>query len=272
MGLDILGGILSGVGGIFQNRAASQAAKDQARLNNQYTQQYGAANKNIIDQLTAQTSSSTGGGSSQSSTRSVQDVDMFNRPEILAAYAPMEQRFRQLIEGRLGQPSAVTEGEIASTLRGINRSSEGAMRQVANLAGGRGLSAQQMQAAGTPIATARTGQIADFLSSIPQVERGRQAEDLALAQGAIGQFGTGQRQTGRTTMDSNTRGSSSQFGSQTGTSGPDVNTLMALMQPAGPQQSMRTGQSTFGDILGGLGSAVTAYGAAGGTWPFGKKK
>jgi len=273
MGLNIplVGGILSGVGSIFQGKAAGKAAQDQARLNNQYLQDYGAANQDIIRQLQAkgydpfgpQTTSSQqfGGTQGTSTTRGTQDVDMFNRPEILAQYAPMEQRFRQLIEGRLGQPSAVTEGEIASTLRGINRASQGATAQVQNLAGGRGLSAQQLQAAGTPLASARVGQIADFLASIPQVERQRQGEDLALAQGAIGQFGTGQRQTGRTTSQSATNQMGSSFGGGSQTGGPDVSTLMALLRPAGPQQSMQTGQSPFGNLLSGLGGAGIAYGA-----------
>ena len=146
-------------------------------------------------------------------------------------------------------------------MRGINRANQGALSQVQNMAGGRGLSAQQMQAAGTPLASARAGQIADFLSSIPQVERQRQGEDLALAQGAIGQFGTGQRQTGRTTSQSSTNQMGSSFGGGSQTGGPDVSTLMALMQPAGPQQSMQTGQSTFGNILSGLGGGASAYGA-----------
>lgn len=269
--IPVVGSVLGAAGNVLQGNAADKAAKDQARLNNQYLGQYDQANRDIVNRLTAagydpfgpQTSYSSqqGGTQGTSTTRGVQDVDMFTRPEVLAAYAPMEARYRQLIEGRLGQPSPVTEGEIASTLRGINRSSEGALRQVQNLAGGRGLSAQQLQAAATPLATARAGQIADFLASIPQVERQRQAEDLALAQGAIGQFGTGQRQTGRTTTASTTNQSGTSYGGGSQTSGPDVNTLMALMRPAGPQASMQTGNSTFGNILSGLGGAASVYAA-----------
>ena len=251
--------ILKGIGSFLGNRSKAKAEKAQRELDNKYIQAQDAAKKGIIDKLTAagfdpygpQTSTSSSSGTYGSNTRSVQDVNSLTGTEIMGPYQGMEGKLRSLVEGRLGKGSPVSDGEIATQLKNINRGNAAAEAAVKNVIGSRSLGKAQAGAALTPMQIARTSQITDFLGTIPELERARRQEDEQQAQGLISAFGTGQRTTGRTTTNSNTSGFSNNQGSQT--SGPDISSLMALTMPSGPMQTNKTGSSAFGSALSGAG-------------------
>jgi len=255
--------IVKGIGSFLGNKSKANAEKAQRELDNKYIQSQDAAKKGIMDKLTAAgfnpygpqttTSNSAGTYGSNTNTRNVTDVNQLTGTEIMGPYQGMEGKLRSLVEGRLGKGSPVTDGEIATQLKNINRSNAAAEAAVKNVIGSRGLGKAQAGSALTPMQLARTSQITDFLGTIPEVERQRNMQNEQQAQGLISAFGTGQRTTGRTTSvgSSNTSGFSNNQGSQT--SGPDIQSLMALTMPSGPMQTNKTGYSAFGSALSGAG-------------------
>ena len=258
----------SAIAGQIKKHKAGQAEKKQRGLDNDFLKQQDTAKQDIMSRLTAagfdpygpQTTTSQQSGTHGSTTNSSTVGEQFVRPEILGNYAGMEGKLRGLVEGRLGKGSPVSDGEIATQLKNINRANAGAEAAVKNVIGSRGLGRAQAGAALTPMQIARTSQITNFLGGIPEIERQRNMENEQQAADLIGKFGTGQRSNMTSNTRSNTSGFSNSQGSQTG--GPNIGALMALNMPSGPGQTLDTGQSMFGNVLGGaadLGANIYNY-------------
>lgn len=261
----------SAILGAIGKKKQNNAAKDQARLDNQFRADTDAAKKKLLEGLVAGGWNPMGvntlhsGGQSQSQTQGRSSTRSYQRDRKIteAENLPMEQKLRAQIEGRLGT-AAVGQGEKINAVRAINQANSGALQSLRNLAGNRGLSAQQLQAAGTPIATARAGQIGQYLgTTVPELIREREAANEAAAQGfLLPRMGSESHGTQDTNYSSSTMGSQSGWGEQ----GPDINAALSLMAPTGPATSMKTGQSSLlsgaQDLLGAVGTWYGNKGAA----------
>lgn len=261
----LLSPILGGVGGALQSRAASQAAKDQANLNNAFIGQSDKAKADLIASLKAagydpygpqvSTTSSTGGGKSASRYGSKTHAVSNRTKTVLAENQAAENALRARIEGRLANKAGVSQGEILNQIANINRGSDAAARAVANKVAGTGVGGAQAGAAYTPGEMSRVSAINDFLASVPQLARSRQMEDEAAASGFLAQRAGEQDIT-----DSDTSGwsntDSSSFGNTRSTGGPDIGQLLALTSPTAPQQSLKTGTSAWGSALSGAAGAI----------------
>ena len=252
--------ILGGISKHKQNKANKQALEQE----NKNAQADYAARQKIVGDLAARgidiygpqttrgMSSSTGQTGGRS--RTVSEEEFRRNPFITEQYKPMETQLRSLIEGRLGKATTVSEAEKAAQLRNINAASAGALQSIRNMAGGRGLSAAQIGAAGAPVQVGRAGQIASYMATLPDIERQRRAEDLGLASGAIGAFGKGEEGTSRGVSTTDQSGWSNQMGSSSQTGGPDIGALLALNAPAG-RVSTNTG---YNPLLSGGADALGA--------------
>lgn len=272
MAIPLIGAGLSLLGGILGNRSANKAAKDQARLNNQYIAQQNAARQSILEGLKAkgydpfgpQTTTRQGGSSGTSSMRGTSRTRGTTKTTrtVNAENQAAENMLRGRIEGRLANKAGVSQGEILNQIANINRGSAAAQRAIANKVAGRGLSGAQAAGAYTPAEMGRTAEINNFLASIPTLARQRQAEDEAAASGFLAERAGTQQDVDQTT-DTSQFGttSSSDWGSATG--GPDIGALTTLFMPTGgPQQSTQTGQSSLAGALSGIGSGLAQWGAS----------
>lgn len=264
MGLPIVDQVLGGLGGLFSGKAKADAAKDQTKLNNAFLTASDQGKKDIIAQLAGHgydiygpqtstgTSSSSGGGSSNTRQRSHTSADTTRTTagENIGA----ENALRARIEGRLANKAGVSQGEILNQIANINRNAQAANVAVANKVASRGLGGAAAGAAYTPGEIARTSSINDFLASVPQLARQRQAEDEGMASDFLNAR-AGQHQESDTNSVGNTSYSNFNNGSSSNTGGPDINTILGLTMPTGPQQSMKTGTSLLGSALSGAGGA-----------------
>ncbi len=271
MGIPIFDQVLGGIGGLLNAKSKNDAAKDQAKMNNAYLTASDAGKKDIIAQLAGHgydiygpqtstgTSSSSGGGRSSTRQRSHTSADTTRTTagENLGA----ENALRARIEGRLANKAGVSQGEILNQIANINRNAQAASVAVGNKVASRGMGGAAAGAAYTPGEMARTASINDFLASVPQLARQRQAEDEGMASDFLNAR-AGQHQESDTNSVGNTDYSSFNSGSSSQTGGPDINTILGLTMPTGPQQSLKTGNSMLGGALSG--AAGISAGAGGG--------
>jgi hypothetical protein len=163
---------------------------------------------------------------------------------------------RNIMQGRLSNPSSLPAGYASNAARAINQSYEGADQAARNMAASRGLSGEQSYAVASPSNRARAGDLADMRGNLPLLERQMQNEDVNLAASLQNMFGKGQD----TTSSQWSSGQSS--GSQTNPfSASDLSALMKIMVPPSPQQGTQTGTSGVASGLDSLG-ALMGYLAA----------
>lgn len=248
--------IIKGIGSLFGNRAKENAAKDQARLQNEFLAKTDAAKAKILEMLRASGWNPAGVNRLQSGSTTSESTNEFVRPEILSAYRGIESKLKSLVENRLGRGQYSNEEfvkrNLVNRVRAINAANAGADAAVRNASPG--LSPAQRAALAQAANISRTGQIADVVGNIPMEARGLENEDFARAQGLTESFGKGTRTT--TNRLSNTSGWKDV--------GPDLNSFAPLLMPTAPMASMQTGRSLAGDILGGaadLTGALAQWGA-----------
>jgi len=260
--IPVIAGGASLLSSIFSNRAKNKQAKEQSDLYNNWLRQYQQTGQNLFSQAQAggwnpfgpQTSTHTGstssrGGGSQSYS---------NRPVITGEYQGIDALMRNIMTGRLSNPSSLPAGYASNRARGINESYEGADAAARNLAAKRGLSGEQTYAVASPANRARAGELADMRGEIPLLERQMQNEDIQMAQALQAAFGRGE--VGQSQSSTWNEGQTS--GSQTNPfSASDLSALFSILRPPSPQQGSQTGQSglsggldSLGALLGFLGS------------------
>jgi hypothetical protein len=251
--LPAIAGGASLLSSIFGNKAKQNQANESANLYNNWLKQYMGTGQNLMAQATGQgwnpfgpqTSTSTG------TTSSSGGGSFSNRPVITGEYQGIDQLMRNIMTGRLSNPSSLPAGYASNQARAINQSYEGADQAARNMAASRGLSGEQSYAVASPANRARAGALADMRGNIPLLERQMQNEDIGIARGLQQAFGTGQQ------------GSSSQWssgqtsGSQTNPfSASDLAALMKIMVPPSPQQGTQTGTSGVASGLDSLGALM----------------
>ena len=257
-----IGGVVGGVIGFLKAKGTNDAEKEARALWNAYI----TGNKAVADEIIARATASgydpygpqigTQTSTGTSGSTSTQNSTTSSKPVLTAEYQPMAAQWRSLSEGRLGKGQYSNEELVSRTLanrvRAINSGSAGATQNVLNLAGRRGLSAQQIMGAGSPIASDRAGRIADVVGNVPMEARNLENQDLDFARGAIGAFGTGSQ--------SKTRGTTSTQGWNTGsattTAPPNLGALYNLLKQPDPYAGTNTGFSPTlqagGDLLSSL--------------------
>lgn len=255
------------VGGIISNNAKNKAEQQQRAADNAFMQKSDAAKAGVLSNLQASgwnpygmnTLHSGSSGSSSTSGRSSTSFANQSHKITEAANQGMEDKLRSLIEGRLGTAS-VGAGEKANAIRAINQATAGAQRQIQNLVGARGAAAPAAGAAFTPLATARSGQIAQYLgTAVPELQRTREMDlENQANQFLLPRMGESQSGVSNSNFSQNTNSNQSGWGQQA----PDIGSALALSMPTGPAQTSNTGYSGFGTALqgaGALGSALLPY-------------
>lgn len=265
MGIPILDSVLS----FFGTKSANDAAAANAKAYNDWLGGRAGNVNDIISKLKANgidifgpqttTQQGTSAGTQNSSTAYNQNSS--SRPVITSEYQPLEGDYRNILQQRLENPTAVGLPEQLNAAMAINRGSAGAAQAVKNAAARYGKSAAQVGAGLTPIEVARNQQISQYLgTTVPELNRSRQNEDLSMAQGAINAFGKGE--------DTSTSGVSRTSGTTTNTSmgsttgAPDYNSLLNFLTAPGPQATGKTGQNPFVNagqsLSNGLSQAIAA--------------
>jgi hypothetical protein len=256
--LPAIAGGTSLLSSLFGNKAKQNQANEQSKLYNDWLKQYMGTGQSLMqgamgqgwNPFGAQTSTSTGttsssGGGRQSTT-----------PTITGNYQGIDELMRNIMQGRLSNPSSLPAGYASNAARAINQSYEGADQAARNMAASRGLSGEQSYAVASPSNRARAGDLADMRGNLPLLERQMQNEDVNLAASLQNMFGKGQD----TTSSQWSSGQSS--GSQTNPfSASDLSALMKIMVPPSPQQGTQTGTSGVASGLDSLG-ALMGYLAA----------
>jgi len=257
LALPLLAGGASFLSGLFGNRAKNNQAKEQANLYNNWLKQYQATGQGLFSQAQAggwnpfgpQTSTSQGttssrGGGSQSYS---------NRPVITGEYQGIDALMRNIMTGRLSNPSSLPAGYASNQARAINQSYEGADQAARNMAASRGLSGEQSYAVASPANRARAGALADMRGNLPLLERQMQNEDIQMAQALQAAFGRGE--AGQSQSSTWNEGQTS--GSQTNPFGAsDLAALFSILKPPAPQQGSQTGTSGVATGLDSLGALM----------------
>lgn len=265
MGAFLLPAIAGGaslLSNIFGNKAKQNQANEQAKLYNDWLKQYQGTAQGLMSGAQAagwnpygpQTSTSQNTGTSSTSSRGGQQFS--NKPQITQEYQPLDELMRGIMTGRLAGGSSLPQGYASNAARAINESYAGADAAARNLAARRGLSGEQAYSVASPANTARAGALADMRGNLPLLERQMQNQDIGITQGLQSAFGRGE--TGQSTNWNNSTTNSSQQGSQTNPfSASDLNALMHVLAPPGPQQGTQTGVS---GLAGGLDSLGALFG------------
>jgi len=158
---------------------------------------------------------------------------------------------RSIMQGRLSSPSSLPAGYASNAIRGINESYEGTDAAARNLAARRGLSGEQTYAIASPAARARAGAIADMRGNMPLLERQMRNEDIGITSGLQQAFGRGEAGQTSTWGEQQSSGTSTMPFSAS-----DLQALMQVLMPPGPQQSGQTGQSGAAVGLSSLGALL----------------
>lgn len=193
--LPIALGAASLVGGLLSNKskkdAEYKAANDAYKRQQQYAQMLSPealkakfAGTDIGNWLTS-TETPVNRSSSTSSTYTK------SNPFITGEYQGVHGLAKGLVENRLKSGSSLPEGFQSSGLRSINRAfsnpgaaAEGLGVKSGSFSPGVGASAMAQD-------SERRGKIADFMTSVPMMERQQQTEDIGLANAMTEAFGKG---------------------------------------------------------------------------------
>lgn len=237
----------------FGNKAESNKAKDSANLYNNWMKQYQQTGQGLYGQAQAggwnpfgpKTSTSSGTSSSQGGS------SYSNMPVITGNYQGIDELMRGIMTGRLSNPSSLPAGYASTAARGINESYAGADAAARNMAARRGLSGEQAYAVATPANSARAGALADMRANMPLLERQMRNEDIGIASGLQSAFGRGEQGQSSTWQNGQTSGEST-----TPFSASDLQSLMSVLMPPGPQQTTQTGTSAVSGGLDSLGALL----------------
>lgn len=231
-----IAGVGSLVSGLFGQHAKQNQANEQAKLYNDWLNQYMQAGQGLYGQAQASGWNPFGPKVSTSQGTSSTQGGFNNQPVITKQYAPLDELMRGIMTGRLQQGGSLPEGYASTAAQAINQSYEGADQAARNLAASRGLSGEQTYAIASPAARARAGALAQMRSNLPLLERQMQNEDIGITQGLQSAFGRGEKgtswQTGQTTGQQ----------SMPFTAG-DLNALMGVLAPPSPYKGTETGTS-----------------------------
>lgn len=278
---------IAGAASLGSSLLGSNAEKEQAKINaklyNDWLKQYTQTGQGLYQQAQGagwnpfgpKVSTTSGNQYGTTSSRSGSNTQYSNRPEITAEYQPLDELMRGIMTGRLSGGSSLPAGYASNAARAINESYEGADQSARNLAARRGLSGEQSYAVASPVSRARAGALADMRGNLPLLERQMQNEDIGITQGLQSAFGRGE--SGKSQTQGWQTGESSSMSSGQSTmpfSASDLQALMGVLMPPGPQQSGHTGTSTaaagmdsLGALLGFLasqqGGGMTGYGGGG---------
>lgn len=257
--IPVAGPLIQGALGGLMTRDENRANRQAADLYNQFYgpggQREQAANA-LVDRLSAagydpfgpQTSSGTnwGQGTTDQTTRFSNQLRQVVDPSQRAGY----QALNEQVFGRLGQPT-VTEGEKLRQIAATNAAYQNALQGAQDVAGMRGQGALQRAAGTMGVSAQRAGDIADYLASVPELERQRQFQNEQAAQGLI-EMMKGRNESGV----SRTTGTNFSTGGSTATGGPDTGFLANLFMPQGPMAPTQTGVNPLlagaSDAIGGL--------------------
>lgn len=257
--IPVAGPLIQGALGGLMTRDENRANRQAADLYNQFYgpggQREQAANA-LVDRLSAagydpfgpQTSSGTnwGQGTTDQTTRFSNQLRQVVDPSQRAGY----QALNEQVFGRLGQPT-VTEGEKLRQIAATNAAYQNALQGAQDVAGMRGQGALQRAAGTMGVSAQRAGDIADYLASVPELERQRQFQNEQAAQGLI-EMMKGRNESGV----SRTTGTDFKTGGSTTTGGPNMGFLADLFMPQGPMAPTQTGVNPLlagaSDVVGGL--------------------
>jgi hypothetical protein len=249
--LPIIGTVVSGILGFFQNKGQNQAEQQARQLYNQYLQGHTEAFNKMLElakqhgydpfgpqvTTTGGTTSSTGGSTTQ--THGVTDTSQVVDP----AQAAMKAKLESLIMGLLGTPEQVTEGEKAAMLERIGQGQRASEAKIGNAVAGMNLGGGSLQSVmlANPAANAANAQRAQYLGSeVPQQNRALAAQTRAEASGLMNAW-----KGGHQVSDTTGRGTtwSSGTGTSTTTAPPNYASLFSMMAPPAPQAG-KTGYSS----------------------------
>ncbi len=200
------------------------------------------------------TSGSSTSSTGYSNTRGTSTNQYINQPFITQDYAPLATLQRDTIYNRL-QQGGLPEGYQNEGLRNIGQAGSIAAKSLEEALTSRGLgratAAGQDQLAGN-----LAGAQSSFLNSLPMLARDNQTQDLGLAQGAIGQFGTGQTGRSLSTNNSttNSRNQSDTSGFSTSPGGFDYGGYGSLLSSIMPYYQGGRQGGQFGNIASILAS------------------
>jgi len=160
-------------------------------------------------------SSSSSLTSGWSNTKGATANQYMNAPFITRDYAPLATAQRDFLFGEF-QRGGLPEGYVNEGLRGIGQTNSINARSLEQDLTSRGLG--RMTAAGQDVLQGNAANAsASFLNQVPTLAQDNMYRTVAAAQGAIGQFGTGQAGTSSGTSNSTTN-SRSQTDSSSGSS------------------------------------------------------
>lgn len=211
--------------------------------------------------LPPSTSSSSSTTNSSSQTRGSGTNQSVSAPFITGDYAPVATLQRDIIFNRLAG-GGLPEGYMQEGLRNIGQASSVAASGLRDSLISRGLGGRS--AAGSEGLAANSASLgASFLNTLPQLARENQNQDLGMAQGMIGQFGTGQANSSRYSNQSATQSQSTTNSTSTDGGGLDVNGLGSMFSSLMPYYTAPRQGGLFGQggLLGGglLGQLLGMY-------------
>jgi hypothetical protein len=241
--IPVIGTVVSGILGFFQNKGQNDAEKQARDLFNQYLQGHTDAFNKMVElakahgydpfgpQVTTTGGTSTSTGGSTSRTHGVTDTTQVVDP----AQAAMKAKLESLIMGLLGTPEQVTEGEKAAMLEKIGQGQRASEAKIGNAVSGMNLGGGSLQSVmlANPAANAANAQRAQYLGSeVPQENRALATQARNEAAGLMNAW-KGGHQVSDTTGSGTTW--SSGTGSSTTTAPPNYASLFSMMAPTAPQ-------------------------------------
>jgi hypothetical protein len=231
--------IFSALGKLFGNKSKANAAEEDRKMALANEQARAASVQNMLAQLKArgidiygpQTTTSQGTSTTTTNDKIRKVIDPLMRANAEQAAAQMQSEMNRDIFG---------PAQIAQLARDTNRGYDAAL---SNMAASRQLSPEQLNAMKFMSLASRTDPVLRAQAEAP-------AQNAAYRSGIRGEA----LNWTNATMGENRSGTSTTNSSDSRTSGPDLQALLALSQAGVPQQiSTKTGYSPWGDILGAAG-------------------
>ena len=187
-------------------------------------------------------------------------------PFITGEYSGVHGLAKGLVENRLKAGGSLPEGFKAAGLRATNRAFANPSAGAENLAAGQGSFGAPAEASFAASDAARRGKIADFLSSVPMLERQQQTEDINLANSMTEMFGKG--------MESRSTTSQSGESYTTGQLPPGQEFLLNAFLQSQAAKYGGAGAPVKEGFMGTLGSGISSasqmFGMMYGAGAFGK--